>query len=165
MPVAVPTRCLQVVMLGAGMDTRPWRLPLDPQLKWFELDRQDVLAAKQAALRSAGAAFEPCTTRTPENTTCPDSSRNSSHGALNSNSHDSSLANGHSTCSNGSSAAASGSKVDGVGAALQQHPLRVGRWVCASADLQQQGWSAKLQAAGLETDKPTVRRPCRVALP
>lgn len=146
-------------MLGAGMDTRPWRLPLDPQLKWFELDRQDVLAAKQAALRSAGAAFEPCHTRTRENTTCPTTSSNSSHGALNSNGHDSSLANGHSTCSNGSSAAVSGNKADGVGvvAAQQQHPLRVGCWVCASADLQQQGWSAKLQAAGLETDTPTVR--------
>lgn len=37
-----------------GMDTRPWRLPLPPNVSWFEVDRADVLAAKTATLGRAG---------------------------------------------------------------------------------------------------------------
>lgn len=47
--------CTQVVMLGAGMDSRPWRLPLPSGVSWFEVDRQDVLRAKQTTLQQAGA--------------------------------------------------------------------------------------------------------------
>ncbi|KAI8473409.1 MAG: S-adenosyl-L-methionine-dependent methyltransferase [Monoraphidium minutum] len=46
--------CQQVVMLGAGMDTRAWRLPLPQGVSWFEVDRADVLAAKVATLSSSG---------------------------------------------------------------------------------------------------------------
>lgn len=49
----------QVVMLGAGMDSRPWRLPLPPGVRWFEIDRVDVLNAKCKALAKAGAALGP----------------------------------------------------------------------------------------------------------
>ena len=28
----------QVVLLGSGMDTRPWRLPLGSRVAWFEVD-------------------------------------------------------------------------------------------------------------------------------
>lgn len=45
----------QLVMLGAGMDSRAWRLPVPPGLKWFEVDREDVLEAKKLALTRAGA--------------------------------------------------------------------------------------------------------------
>ena len=45
----------QVVMLGAGMDTRPWRLDLPPNVTWFEVDRPDVMRAKQRELVFAGA--------------------------------------------------------------------------------------------------------------
>ena len=45
----------QLVMLGSGMDSRAWRLPLPPGLKWFEVDREDVLEAKKVALTRAGA--------------------------------------------------------------------------------------------------------------
>jgi hypothetical protein len=48
----------QVVMLGAGMDTRPWRLALPPDTHWFELDQADVLGAKVATMRAAGAQLE-----------------------------------------------------------------------------------------------------------
>mmetsp|Transcript_1012 Transcript_1012/g.2362 ORF Transcript_1012/g.2362 Transcript_1012/m.2362 type:complete len:293 (+) Transcript_1012:823-1701(+) len=46
---------VQVVMLGAGMDTRPWRLRLPPGVAWFELDQADVMAAKLATMTAAGA--------------------------------------------------------------------------------------------------------------
>ena len=45
----------QVVMVGTGMDARPWRLPLPPGTGWWEVDRRDVLSAKRRALRKAGA--------------------------------------------------------------------------------------------------------------
>lgn len=43
----------QVVVLGAGMDSRPWRLPLPPGVVWFEVDRAEVLEAKRRALSLA----------------------------------------------------------------------------------------------------------------
>ncbi|GAX83164.1 hypothetical protein CEUSTIGMA_g10590.t1 [Chlamydomonas eustigma] len=51
------TNCKQVVLLGSGMDSRPWRLHFPPGVTWFEVDRQDVLKAKMDLLRKAGAAF------------------------------------------------------------------------------------------------------------
>lgn len=36
------------------MDTRPWRLPLPPNVSWFEVDKADVLAAKVSTLSSLG---------------------------------------------------------------------------------------------------------------
>ncbi|GFR48857.1 hypothetical protein Agub_g10811, partial [Astrephomene gubernaculifera] len=50
--------CLQVVLLGSGLDARPWRLALPPGLRWLEVDRRDVLAAKQARLRALGAELQ-----------------------------------------------------------------------------------------------------------
>src|SRR5581483_1326451 len=42
-----------VVSLGAGLDTRPWRLELPPELLWIEVDFPDILAYKTAALANA----------------------------------------------------------------------------------------------------------------
>jgi O-methyltransferase involved in polyketide biosynthesis len=42
-----------VINLGAGMDTRPYRLALPPGLRWIEVDFPSLLDAKQAALRDA----------------------------------------------------------------------------------------------------------------
>jgi|SRR5581483_654724 len=39
-----------VVNLGAGLDTRPWRLDLPADLLWVEVDFPDMLAYKDAAL-------------------------------------------------------------------------------------------------------------------
>jgi methyltransferase (TIGR00027 family) len=39
-----------VLNLAAGLDTRPYRLPLPPQLRWVEVDLPEVLAYKQAKL-------------------------------------------------------------------------------------------------------------------
>jgi len=45
----------QVVLLGAGLDTRAFRLHLPPHLDWFEVDGADLLADKDTALAAAGA--------------------------------------------------------------------------------------------------------------
>src|SRR5213593_1588443 len=39
-----------VLNLAAGLDTRPYRLPLAPSLRWIEVDFPDVIAYKQAQL-------------------------------------------------------------------------------------------------------------------
>jgi methyltransferase (TIGR00027 family) len=39
-----------VLNLAAGLDTRPYRLPLPPSLRWVEVDFPDVIAYKQAQL-------------------------------------------------------------------------------------------------------------------
>lgn len=41
----------QVVLLGAGMDTRALRLDLPAGLHWFEIDRAEVLRFKHKLLR------------------------------------------------------------------------------------------------------------------
>ena len=41
-----------VVLLGAGLDTRPWRLDLPPELRWIEVDFQGILDYKTELLAS-----------------------------------------------------------------------------------------------------------------
>jgi methyltransferase (TIGR00027 family) len=41
-----------VVNLGAGLDTRPWRLDLPPTLRWIEADFPDILDYKSSRLAS-----------------------------------------------------------------------------------------------------------------
>lgn len=48
----------QVVELGAGLSTRPWRLHLPASLKWFDIDRQDVIDVKEDLLMEHGAEVE-----------------------------------------------------------------------------------------------------------
>lgn len=48
----------QVVVLGAGYDSRPWRLRLPPGVRWFELDLPQVAAAKRELLQQLGAGLE-----------------------------------------------------------------------------------------------------------
>ena len=40
-----------IINLGAGLDTRPWRLELPPTLRWVEVDYPHVIAFKQEQLR------------------------------------------------------------------------------------------------------------------
>jgi methyltransferase (TIGR00027 family) len=40
----------QVVLLGAGLDTRAFRLGLPAEVRWFELDRAEVFEAKEPKL-------------------------------------------------------------------------------------------------------------------
>lgn len=48
-------RITQVVSVGAGMDTRAFRLGLAPDAVFFELDRPELLALKDRRLAKAGA--------------------------------------------------------------------------------------------------------------
>jgi methyltransferase (TIGR00027 family) len=43
----------QVVLLGAGLDTRPYRLDLPGDLDWYEMDRPEIFESKQPALAGA----------------------------------------------------------------------------------------------------------------
>ncbi len=45
-----------ILNLGAGLDTRPYRLPLPSSLRWIEVDRPEVLVYKEALLLDAQPA-------------------------------------------------------------------------------------------------------------
>jgi methyltransferase (TIGR00027 family) len=49
-----------VLNLGAGLDTRPWRLDLPPSLKWVDVDLPEILAYKRERVgeRSACCGYE-----------------------------------------------------------------------------------------------------------
>jgi methyltransferase (TIGR00027 family) len=47
---AVQDGAVAVVNLAAGLDSRPYRLPLPKELTWVEVDHADVIAAKEADL-------------------------------------------------------------------------------------------------------------------
>jgi methyltransferase (TIGR00027 family) len=47
--------CLQVVSVGCGVDTRPWRLSFPPGVAWFDVDQQPVINLKRKLLAEAGA--------------------------------------------------------------------------------------------------------------
>jgi methyltransferase (TIGR00027 family) len=53
--VAIEGPMRQVVLLGAGLDTRAWRLSWPAGVVVFELDRAEVLDAKAGTLAGAGA--------------------------------------------------------------------------------------------------------------
>jgi methyltransferase (TIGR00027 family) len=59
---AARTGAGQVVLLGAGLDARAFRLPWPPGCRVFELDRPDVLAFKQQVLADLGATSPTRTT-------------------------------------------------------------------------------------------------------
>ena len=48
--------CGQVVNLAAGLDARPWRLALPPELRWVDVDFADVLEYKAGVIGAAPAA-------------------------------------------------------------------------------------------------------------
>ena len=49
-----------VMNLGAGLDTRPWRLPLPRTLKWVDVDLPAVLEYKQSVLNGEQSQCEYC---------------------------------------------------------------------------------------------------------
>src|SRR5438876_7759875 len=42
----------RVINLAAGLDARPYRLPLPPSLTWIEVDLPEILAYKESVLKS-----------------------------------------------------------------------------------------------------------------
>ena len=51
----------QVVLIGAGMDTRPYRLSL-PHTHWFEIDMPEVISLKEELLANISQSHEHSTT-------------------------------------------------------------------------------------------------------
>ncbi|KAI3429344.1 hypothetical protein D9Q98_005439 [Chlorella vulgaris] len=119
----------QLVMLGAGMDSRPWRMKLPADLHWFELDQADVVEAKQEVLKSlaaevpvggsaAGELEEPLPAMSPK------------------------------YAESGLERAISLGSV--------RFPLRCASWTAVPCDLQDPSWADALLAAGFDPSKPTV---------
>jgi methyltransferase (TIGR00027 family) len=50
---AASSHATQVLLLAAGLDTRAWRLDLPADLRWFEVDHQEVLDHKARVLGDA----------------------------------------------------------------------------------------------------------------
>ncbi|KAG2501560.1 hypothetical protein HYH03_000067 [Edaphochlamys debaryana] len=138
-------KCLQVVLLGAGLDARPWRLALPPGVRWLEVDRADVLRAKQAQLRRLGA----------ETKSAAQQAQHAHSQAA--------IGNVQPTVGGVSSSGASNSQGVANGAQASfprgrgpRHPLLVGSWGCVVADLCQKGWSRELLRAGLDPSAPVL---------
>ena len=53
--ISSATNIRQIVILGAGMDTRAFRLPLHPDTHLYELDRPEVMQRKESLLSSVSA--------------------------------------------------------------------------------------------------------------
>jgi O-methyltransferase involved in polyketide biosynthesis len=121
-----PPRPRQVVVLGAGMDARAWRLTLPQGLAWLEVDRPGVLEAKRAALAAAGAELggEPAS---------PMRAAPSANALLEAK----------------LGALARTASSAGV-------PLRAERWAGVAADLGAPGWQAALRAEGHDARRPTL---------
>ncbi len=52
----LPSGIDMVINLGAGMDTRPYRLGLQPTIRWIEIDLPDIVDAKNSLLSGAHPA-------------------------------------------------------------------------------------------------------------
>jgi methyltransferase (TIGR00027 family) len=48
----------QVVVVGSGFDTRPWRMAQAPMTKWLEIDVPEVVNAKRRRLQTCNAELE-----------------------------------------------------------------------------------------------------------
>lgn len=125
------------------MDTRPWRLDLPPGVFWFEVDRRDVLKAKQAELRRAGVHF-----------THRNHSRKSAASSLQS----AKLSESNESDSHaGSNSGSSGNQRTSRGRqARDGYSLKADGWRGASADLEVTGWIHELVAAGLDLKQPVL---------
>ena len=117
----------QVVELGAGLSTRPWRLHLPASLKWFDVDRQDVIDAKEDLLLGHGAEVE---IMSPMR-------RSHSNNALLERQIGSLTGTNHNH-------------------RAVEYPLRCEERMSVAADLGHPSWVRSLMEAGFDPNKPTV---------
>ena len=117
----------QVVELGAGLSTRPWRLHLPASLKWFDVDRQDVIDAKEDLLLGHGAEVE---IMSPMR-------RSHSKNALLERQIGSLTGTNHNH-------------------RAVEYPLRCEERMAVTADLSHPSWMRSLLEAGFDPNKPTV---------
>lgn len=120
----------QVVLLGSGMDTRPWRLKLPTGLTWFEVDQDDVLTAKKHLLESAGAELGDIVGSPTAAMIQKSASANTLFadkiGTLN------------------------------LASARTTYPLRAEKWEGVVGDLSHDEWLTALKSAGHSSSRPTV---------
>ena len=114
-------------------------------VRWFEIDRQDVLNAKEALLSSLGAELG----------SASDSSSNNG-----SRVHAGEVAaDGIDVGTNGSLASTAG-RGSSSGSSSSQHgykyPLQASFWAGVACDFCSPGWTQSLQAAGFDPSQPTV---------
>lgn len=149
---------MQVVILGAGLDSRAWRLSLPPGVGWFEVDRADVIEHKHRCLSHvkaqsttacvAGfkwawqlpAAMLPAPFQQPRQSSQPDSAASAQHDAEKNR-----------AAAGGAASVQHTAKCNGC-----QFLLKAATWAPVTADLSQADWPGKLKAAGFNTALPTV---------
>ncbi|GBF95554.1 hypothetical protein Rsub_08535 [Raphidocelis subcapitata] len=127
---------VQVVSIGAGMDTRPWRLSLPPGTAWFDVDQAPVLALKAKLLRGARAQL-PAGSATGGG----ESSRSGDGGGGD---------------DGGGSGSGGGGGSDGGGGYTGPFPLKCASYRQVVADLEEAGLAGSLAAAGFDASAPTV---------
>ncbi|KAG2453866.1 hypothetical protein HYH02_002073 [Chlamydomonas schloesseri] len=137
-------QCKQVVLLGSGLDSRPWRLALPPGVAWFEVDRRDVLAAKTRRLNEMGAQTQ---TQTPRARAAKRQLQAQGAEPLQMRSLSGTAAGGATPTRQEEQArpALPDEKVEEYA-----HPLKAASWACVAVDLQHRGWSRGLLRAGLD---------------
>ncbi|GLI68040.1 hypothetical protein VaNZ11_012363 [Volvox africanus] len=144
--------CRQVVLLGSGLDARPWRLPLPLGVRWFEVDRTDVLAAKQARLQVLGAQID-------AGVAIPPTAVSGHNGA---GSAQFILPQKQQQQQQQQQAQATQAGVDDAvrtasGAPVKwRYPLHAAEWSCCAVDLQRSGWSRGLLDQGLDSSSPVL---------
>ncbi|EFJ49541.1 hypothetical protein VOLCADRAFT_89847 [Volvox carteri f. nagariensis] len=160
--------CLQVVVLGSGLDARPWRLPLPPGVRWFEVDRGDVLAAKRARLDALGAQIEAAVgvatavaaAETAEAVGTEASTQNGSSAGYPAqgrplpdlDQQQQPVQKGYSGMHHTETSGDGGGGCNGS----YRYPLHAASWSCCAVDLQRRGWSQGLLEQGLDPRAPVL---------
>jgi O-methyltransferase involved in polyketide biosynthesis len=125
---------VQVVNIGCGMDSKPWRLHMPTSITWFDVDQPGVTQTKLQLLADAGAATA--------------STSQPSHSA-------DSLPAAPSTATSDSADAAQLDSSTEQGTAAR-FPLLVDSWRAVAADLSKVSLSSCLGASGFNPSIPTV---------
>ncbi|KAL4427614.1 hypothetical protein ABPG75_001703 [Micractinium tetrahymenae] len=128
---------IQIVDLGCGFGTRPWRLPFSSNVAWLDVDLPAVLEEKTALLAAAGAEIHPpelhCDLRKqPAGAAGGGGGGSGGHGA------------GH------------GGGHGGAPAGAAQHPLRVGSYSPVVCHMLKGNLAEVLQAHGWDPAQPTI---------
>lgn len=116
----------QVVMLGAGMDSRPWRLRLPSDVVWFEVDVEQVIDKKYSLLKTCGAEIPSPAVPLMKRAASSNTALKQRIGTLDQH------------------------------AVNVEFPLRAASWKPVCADLDDQKWIEKLIETGFDKDSPTL---------
>lgn len=141
----------QVVILGAGFDTRPWRLKLPSGVHWYEVDLPDVVAAKRRQLAQLGASFASACANGA--TPAPPAAAGGAAGAAVA---EAATGAGAGAAMGGVAGGAAGAAAGAGATAVETHPLKAASWTALSANLGRPRWSEALRERGLDPAQPVV---------